>query len=135
MSEPPALAGGTQLNVDSSSINTQTSELATSTPPAYAGGSDKATDKKKLRVEQTALAILDARLKFPDPTLADLYDPLPMPKELLDAHRANDEAVDACYGTKRFKNELERLEFLFDLYRQYTEPLARLRETKRKRVI
>ncbi len=82
------------------------------------------TDKNRERVEQTAQAILDARLKFPDATLADLYDPLTMPKELLDAHRANDEAVDACYGPKRFKNELERLEFLFDLYRQYTEPLS-----------
>ncbi|MGI8884709.1 MAG: type IIL restriction-modification enzyme MmeI [Pyrinomonadaceae bacterium] len=38
-------------------------------------------------------------------TLADLYDPLTMPKDLLDAHRANDEAVDACYGKHRFKNE------------------------------
>jgi len=35
-------------------------------------------------------------------TLADLYDPLTMPKDLLDAHRANDEAVDACYGKQRF---------------------------------
>ena len=85
---------------------------------------DSYKNKQGERVEQTAQAILDARLKFPDATLADLYDPLTMPKELLDAHRANDEAVDACYGPKRFKNELERLEFLFDLYRQYTEPLS-----------
>ena len=91
-------------------------------------------EKKRLRVEQTAQAILDARTKFPDATLADLYDPLTMPKELLDAHRANDEAVDACYGTKRFKNELERLEFLFDLYRQYTEPLAIVGEKEARRI-
>jgi len=80
-------------------------------------------DKKRLRVEQTAQAILDARAKFPEATLADLYDPLTMPKELLDAHRANDEAVDAAYGKRRFTTELERLEFLFELYRKYTEPL------------
>lgn len=47
-----------------------------------------------------------------------------MPKELLDAHRANDEAVDACYGKRSFKSELERLEFLFELHRRYTEPLG-----------
>ena len=91
------------------------------------------TDNQHERVKATAQAILDARKRFPDATLADLYDPLTMPKELLDAHRANDEAVDACYGTRRFKNELERLEFLFDLYRQYTEPLAILEEKEARR--
>ena len=63
------------------------------------------------------------RAKFPGETLADLYDPLSMPKELVDAHRANDKAVDACYGRRQFNNEIERLEFLFDLYQKYTEPL------------
>ncbi len=89
--------------------------------------------KNRERVGLTAQAILDARSSFPDATFAVLYDPLKMPKELLDAHRANDEAVDACYGTRRFKNELERLEFLFDLYRQYTEPLALLEEKETRR--
>jgi hypothetical protein len=97
------------------------------------------TDKQRENVTRTAQGILDARLKFPGATLADLYDPLTMPKELLDAHRANDEAVDACYGKQRFKNELERLEFLFDLYRKYTEPLSVIeeketRKNKRRRI-
>ena len=39
-------------------------------------------------------------------------------------HVVNDEAVDACYGKRSFKSELERLEFLFELYRRYTEPLG-----------
>jgi hypothetical protein len=91
------------------------------------------TAKQIERVERTAQGILDARANFPDATLADLYDPLTMPKELLDAHRANDEAVDACYGSKRFRNELERLEFLFDLYRQYTEPLAVIEEKETRK--
>ncbi len=96
------------------------------------------TDKQREIVTRKAQGILDARLKFPGATLADLYDPLTMPKELLDAHRANDEAVDACYGKQRFKNELERLEFLFDLYRKYTEPLAiveekEIRKSKRRK--
>jgi hypothetical protein len=97
-------------------------------------------EKKRARVEQTAQAILDAREQFTGATLADLYDPNAMPKPLLDAHRANDEAVDAVYGTRRFKTDLERLEFLFDLYRQYTDPLTRIaeketRRTKRRRNI
>ena len=92
-----------------------------------------ATEKQIEKVERTAQSILDARLKFHGATLADLYDPLTMPKELLDAHRANDEAVDACYGKQRFKNELERLEFLFDLYRKYTEPLAIIEEKETRK--
>lgn len=92
-------------------------------------------DSQRQRVERTAQGILDARAKFPEATLADLYDPLTMPKELLDAHRANDEAVDGCYGKRRFKTELERLEFLFDLYRKYTEPLnlGTEKRTRKKR--
>lgn len=65
--------------------------------------------------------------------MTDLYDPNTMPKTLLDAHRANDEAVDACYGSRRFKSDLERLEFLFDLYRQYTDPLTQLAEKETRR--
>ncbi|HEX8142007.1 MAG TPA: DNA methyltransferase [Pyrinomonadaceae bacterium] len=89
--------------------------------------------KQTERVERAAQAILDARARFPEATLADLYDPNTMPKELLDAHRANDEAVDACYGSRRFKSDLERLEFLFDLYRQYTDPLTQLAEKETRR--
>jgi hypothetical protein len=84
--------------------------------------------KLKERVEKAAQAILDTRAEFPTATPADLYDPNAMPKELLIAHRANDEAVQACYGARRFKTDLERLEFLFDLYRQYTDPLTRMAE-------
>lgn len=84
--------------------------------------------KKKAAVEGAVQAILDTRAKFPNATLADLYDPNSMPKSLLDAHRAVDDAVDACYGTRRFKSDVERLEFLFDLYRKYTDPLGQTAE-------
>ena len=77
------------------------------------------------RVEKAAQKILDVRAEFADSTLADLYDPDAMPKQLLDAHRALDAAVDLCYRPAAFKTELERLKFLFDLYRKYTEPLVR----------
>lgn len=82
------------------------------------------TEKQQAKVEHCAKAVLDARAAFPDSTLADLYDPNSMPKRLLDAHRALDAAVDACYRAASFKSDLERLEFLFTLYRKYTEPLA-----------
>ena len=81
------------------------------------------SEKQKERVEKSAQAVLDARKEFPDSSLADLYDPSAMPKVLVDAHRALDKAVDLCYRPEAFKTELERLEFLFALYRQYTEPL------------
>ncbi|MDT7543600.1 MAG: hypothetical protein QOE33_3504 [Acidobacteriota bacterium] len=89
--------------------------------------------KQRARVEQAAQSVLDARAKFPEATLANLYDPNTMPRELLDAHRAVDDAVDACYGSRRFKTDLERLEFLFDLYRQYTDPLTQLAEKETRK--
>jgi hypothetical protein len=90
-------------------------------------------ERIKDKVEAAAQGILDARAKFPGSTMAALYDPLTMPKELVDAHRANDEAVDAAYGKRGFKNELERLEFLFDLYRKYTEPLGLIESSMGKK--
>jgi hypothetical protein len=72
---------------------------------------------------RTPKQVLDVRTEFPDTTLADLYDPDAMPKQLLDAHRTLNAAVDLCYRPAAFKTELERLKFLFDLYRKYVEPL------------
>lgn len=77
------------------------------------------------KVNKAAQRILDVRAEFTDSSLADLYDPDAMPKQLLDAHRALDATVDLCYRPAGFKAELERLKFLFDLYRKYTEPLVR----------
>ena len=77
------------------------------------------------RVDKAAQLVLDIRADFADSSLADLYDPDAMPKKLVDAHRALDAAVDLCYRLPAFKMELERLKFLFDLYRKYTEPLIR----------
>ncbi len=87
-----------------------------------------ASDKQREKVERAAQVVLDARAQFPEATLADLYAPDAMLPELLKAHRDLDSAVDACYGARKFKTDLERLEFLFDLYRQYTDPLMQLAE-------
>jgi hypothetical protein len=91
------------------------------------------SEKQKEQVEKYAQEVLDARKLFPDSSLADLYDPSAMPKILVDAHRALDKAVDHCYRREPFKTELERLEFLFGLYRQYTEPLNAALDGKKKR--
>lgn len=91
------------------------------------------SEKQKERVEKSAQAVLDARKEYSDSSLADLYDPSAMPKTLVDAHRALDKAVDLCYRPEAFQTELERLEFLFALYRQYTEPLNVAMDEKPKR--
>jgi hypothetical protein len=57
-----------------------------------------ATDEQKAAVEKLAQAVLDARALYPSSSLADLYDPLTMPPELLKAHRALDTAVMKLYG-------------------------------------
>ena len=55
--------------------------------------------------------------------MADLYDPLTMPPKLVKAHQELDKAVDLCYRPQAFTNESARIEYLFDLYNQYTAPL------------
>lgn len=56
------------------------------------------TDEQKQKIEQTAQEILDARARYPDCSLADLYDEVTMPPELRKAHQLNDRAVMEAYG-------------------------------------
>ena len=77
------------------------------------------TEEQKKAVEDAVRAVLDVRAKYPNATLADLYDPNTMPADLLKAHKVLDRVVDFCYGKRMFKDEPERLEFLFSLYSQY----------------
>jgi hypothetical protein len=69
-------------------------------------------------VEKSAQVVLDLRKNLKG-ALSDLYDPLVMPAELVQAHSKLDQAVDRCYRAKPFKSELSRLRFLFSLYRTY----------------
>ncbi|WYD79577.1 MAG: DNA methyltransferase [Candidatus Electrothrix gigas] len=78
------------------------------------------TAKQQAKVEQAAQSVLDARAAFPDSTLADLYDPLTMPAQLTKAHAALDKAVDKCYRSRPFTDELNRMQFLFALYEDLT---------------
>lgn len=56
------------------------------------------TDEQKAAIAQTAQGILDARARYPESSLADLYDDVTMPPDLREAHRANDRAVMRAYG-------------------------------------
>ncbi len=56
------------------------------------------TEEQREKIEQTARGILEARDKYPDSSLADLYDEVSMPPELRTAHQRNDRAVMAAYG-------------------------------------
>lgn len=82
-----------------------------------------ANEQQHNAVQATAQGILDARALYPSSTLADLYDPLTMPAELVKAHEANDKAVDAAYGYKGGKDDASRAAFLFKLYEQATSLL------------
>ena len=73
-------------------------------------------EKQKSKIESTAQKILEAREKFPDSSLADLYDPLTMPEELLKAHRANDLAVCEAYNFDKNISEEEIVSELMRLY-------------------
>ena len=76
----------------------------------------KPTEQQKEKIEKTAQSILDARNKYPESTLADLYDSLTMPPELRKAHENNDKAVLELYGLSKDSTEEQMIELLFKLY-------------------
>jgi len=73
------------------------------------------SENQKAGIEKAAQRVLDVRAAYPKASLADLYDPLSMPKDLVQAHSDLDAEVEKAYG-KRFTSDLERVAFLFDLY-------------------
>jgi hypothetical protein len=74
------------------------------------------TEKNKADLTRCAEDILLAREVHYPATIADLYDPEAMPDDLRAAHERNDEVLERIYIGRRFKNDTERLEKLFDLY-------------------
>lgn len=91
------------------------------------------TDKQIKAIEAAAQKVLDARAMFPNSSLADLYDPLTMPPALTKAHNELDKAVDLAYRSQPFTSEAKRMEFLFELYEQYTADLfTKEKKTKKK---
>ena len=80
------------------------------------------TPEQKARIEQTAQMILDARAKYPDCSLADLYDETVMPPELRKAHQLNDRAVMEAYGFwGKLNTESECVAELMKMYQRLTE--------------
>lgn len=89
-------------------------------------------DKKNIKaVEDRAQRVLDVRAKFPESSLADLYDPLTMPAELVKAHQELDKAVDLCYRPQAFTTDSNRIEYLFGLYEAYCTPLMGKKKGKK----
>tara|TARA_R110000772_G_scaffold58393_4_gene132238 strand:+ start:21358 stop:24123 length:2766 start_codon:yes stop_codon:yes gene_type:complete len=99
-----------------------------------------AAEKHKDSISLAAQGVLDARAKFPDSKLADLYDPLSMPPALIQAHQKLDKAVDAAYvpsgGKRSWDTEPERVAFLFELHQKITSllPAAKPKPKRKKSV-
>lgn len=80
------------------------------------------TEEQKEKIEKTAQAILDARAKYPDSSLADLYDELTMPPELRKAHQENDKVVMGAYGFNWKKmTESDCVAELMNLYKKLVD--------------
>jgi len=78
------------------------------------------TEKNKVDLTRCAEDILLARAAHFPAAIADLYDPDNIPENLRHAHDRNDEVLERIYIGRRFKNDTERLEKLFDLYTKMT---------------
>jgi hypothetical protein len=78
------------------------------------------TDKNKADLTRCAEDILLAREHHFPATIADLYAPDAMPADLRAAHEHNDEVLERIYIGRRFKNDTERLEKLFEMYAKMT---------------
>ena len=81
------------------------------------------TEKQRAAIEAAAQGVLDARAAHAGASLADLYDPLSMPPDLVKAHHTLDKAVDAAYGYKSSATDAARVAFLFGLYQRLTSLL------------
>ena len=110
-----------QFKIDNSKLKMENGKWTLS-------GEDLPADKKELSIVHsqlsiinTAQAILDARAKYPDSSLADLYDETVMPPELRKAHQANDRAVMAAYGFSTKMTESECVAELFKMYESLTK--------------
>ncbi|SDU11538.1 Methyltransferase domain-containing protein [Polaribacter sp. Hel1_33_78] len=94
------------------------------------------SDKQKENLNLYVFAILDERAKHPSKTMAQLYNPDTMPKGLLKAHQELDTAIEQCYRLQPFKNDTERLEYLFKQYEEMSKKdtlFAKQKKTRKKK--
>jgi hypothetical protein len=80
------------------------------------------TDKQRAAIETAAQSALDARKKYPELSLATLYDSNTMLPELVKAHQKLDKAVEAAYG-RSFDDDSQRVAYLFELYQKLSGEL------------
>lgn len=93
--------------------------------------------KQRENLNQYVFDILDERAKHPSKTMAQLYNPTTMPKGLLQAHQELDTAIEQCYRLQPFKNDTDRLEYLFKLYEKMVKEdtlFAKHKKTIKKKV-
>jgi hypothetical protein len=90
------------------------------------------TEKNKSDLTRCAEDILLVREHHFPATIADLYDPDNIPNDLRQAHERNDEVLERIYIGRRFKNDTERLEKLFELYTKMSESAAPAKKGKVK---
>lgn len=79
------------------------------------------TDEQKSKIEKTAQAILDARAKYPDSSLGEMYSNILLYPELNKAHKENDKAVMEAYGFDIKMTESECVAKLFEMYKELVE--------------
>ncbi len=91
------------------------------------------TIKQKENLNLYVFAILDERAKHPSKTMAQLYNPDTMPQELLNAHQELDTAIEQCYRLQPFKNDTERLEYLFKQYEEMVKKDTLFAKAKKAR--
>ena len=91
------------------------------------------SEKQIKIIEEKAQNVLEARSSYPNSSLADLYNPLTMPTNLIKAHNELDKAVDSAYRTAPFTSEANRMVYLFELYEKYTADLFTKEKPKKKK--
>lgn len=89
------------------------------------------TEQNKADLTRCAEDILLAREAHFPATISDLYDPDTMPVNLRHAHERNDEVLERIYIGRRFKNDTERLEKLFELYTKMTAAAVKAKPAKK----
>lgn len=89
-------------------------------------------EKQKETINQYVFAILDERAKYPEKTMAWMYNPETMPSGLKQAHHELDLAIERIYRLAPFNSDEERLEYLFKLYEEMTKKETLFAKGKRK---
>ena len=79
------------------------------------------TEEQKAKIEKTAQSILDARAKYPDSSLGEMYSNILLYPELNKAHKENDKAVMEAYGFSRKMTESDCVTELFKLYESFSK--------------